>query len=215
MPIRVIVAAEHLLYLDAFKTLLEKDPDFCVVGLGGARGEAVTLVDREKPDAAIVVGDCDCDGAVALVEAVAVAARVVVAGCRGAPEASRAFAAGARGVVGAMQAPAELFGAVRVVAAGGNYVPSWPASAPAGRATPSTDPLARLSPRERQVFERLIEGESNAEIGRRLGISAKTVDTHRSHVMRKMGVHSVVQLVRLAARHQLLPGHAVARSAIA
>ena len=202
MPTKVIVAAEQNLYLEAFKSLLEANPELRVAVLAGARAEAAAVVSREQPDVAVVI--CAADSTFALVDALAPAARVIVVGCRGPFEASRAFGLGARGVVGATQTPSELFAAIRSVAGGASYVPSWPPVAEEVATTP-VNPLTRLSPRERQVFERLIEGDSNSEIGRRLGISAKTVDTHRTHVMRKMGVHSVVQLVRFAARHELLP----------
>ena len=53
------------------------------------------------------------------------------------------------------------------------------------------------------LFELLVRGHTNASIGRMLGISPKTVDTHRTKVLRKIGVHSIVDLVRFAARNQL------------
>ena len=62
-----------------------------------------------------------------------------------------------------------------------------------------------LSLRERQVFDLLIQGMTNREVGDRLGISAKTADTHRSHIMKKLRVHSVCELVRVAAYAGYLP----------
>jgi DNA-binding CsgD family transcriptional regulator len=62
-----------------------------------------------------------------------------------------------------------------------------------------------LSRRERQVFDLLIQGMTNREAGIHLGISAKTVDTHRTHVMKKLGVHSACELVRVAAYAGYLP----------
>jgi DNA-binding CsgD family transcriptional regulator len=62
-----------------------------------------------------------------------------------------------------------------------------------------------LSLRERQVFELLIQGMTNRDAGDRLGISAKTVDTHRTHIMKKIGVHSACELVRFAAHAGYLP----------
>ena len=61
--------------------------------------------------------------------------------------------------------------------------------------------LARLTPRERQVFERLVGGKTNKDIAADLGISAKTVETHRAHIMQKMQAKSLAELVRLALRH--------------
>ena len=68
---------------------------------------------------------------------------------------------------------------------------------------PTAGPCDILSRRERDVFELLVRGHTNRRIARLLGISPKTVETHRAHVLRKLGVHSIVDLVRFAARHQL------------
>jgi DNA-binding NarL/FixJ family response regulator len=54
------------------------------------------------------------------------------------------------------------------------------------------------------VFDLLVRGFHNDVVARQLGISVKTVETHRAHVLKKLGVHSLVDLVRFAARHELL-----------
>lgn len=64
-----------------------------------------------------------------------------------------------------------------------------------------TQPFARLTRREREVFELLIRGQTNDEIANRLFIARRTVETHRQRVMNKLSTHSVVQMQRLAARH--------------
>ena len=61
-----------------------------------------------------------------------------------------------------------------------------------------TGRLARLSARERQVFDFLIHGRRNREIAKALGISDKTVETHREHILKKLEVHSTIELVRVA-----------------
>jgi DNA-binding NarL/FixJ family response regulator len=58
--------------------------------------------------------------------------------------------------------------------------------------------LARLSNRERQVFDMLIDGRRNREIAKALGISDKTVETHREHILKKLELHSTIDLVRVA-----------------
>ena len=137
------------------------------------------------------------------------ALRVVVASSAGNAEGARsALAAGARGYLLKAQASADLFQAVRQVMRGEVYLPptlaldarSWRVTATDGG---RGEPLGALSARERQVFELLVRGHTNASIGKLLGISAKTVDTHRTKVLRKIGVHSIVDLVRFAARNQL------------
>jgi len=68
----------------------------------------------------------------------------------------------------------------------------------------SDDPLDSLSQRERDVFQLLVRGFSNQRAGKELCISIKTVETHRTHIHQKLGVHSVAELIRFAARHHLL-----------
>lgn len=68
----------------------------------------------------------------------------------------------------------------------------------------SDDPLAALSPRERQIITLVVSGQSSAEIGLALHLSPKTVATYRSRLMRKLGVTDVPGLVRLAIRYQLI-----------
>jgi FixJ family two-component response regulator len=62
------------------------------------------------------------------------------------------------------------------------------------------DRFKTLTPRERDVFEKLITGASNKEVGRRLGISPRTIEIHRARILKKLGVKSVADLVRMAMR---------------
>ena len=65
-------------------------------------------------------------------------------------------------------------------------------------------PLDVLSAREREVFRLLVLGCSNEDVAERLRISRRTVETHRSRILKKLRVHSAVELLRLAARHGLI-----------
>jgi DNA-binding NarL/FixJ family response regulator len=119
--------------------------------------------------------------------------------------------AGARGYVVKTQPTPELCDAIRVVLDGERYLPPHIDAAQVEallrrRKSRHYDdsPMAMLSPREREVFDLLIRGFNNGSIARELCISAKTVETHREHILAKLGMHSIVELVRLAARHNLL-----------
>jgi len=68
----------------------------------------------------------------------------------------------------------------------------------------SADPLAVLTRRERQVFDLTLTGATSGEIGKQLGISARTVETHRARILQKLRVRTTLDLVRLAARLGLL-----------
>jgi two-component system response regulator NreC len=116
--------------------------------------------------------------------------------------ARQAVLAGAGGSVSKLQPAAELLDAIREVAAG--------RQPPAGRPLPDADAeraeprrpaaaLARLSAREREIFDLIIWGQTNKQVASRLGISVKTVETHRSHINGKLQVHSAGELVRLAS----------------
>jgi DNA-binding NarL/FixJ family response regulator len=122
---------------------------------------------------------------------------------------SESLAAGASGYISKDQDSDQLFAALRAVLRGEKFFPEAlareaPTARRTGDGTPS--PRAMLSPREREVFELIIQGYSNGGVAARLFISSKTVETHRGHIMNKLGVHSICDLVRLASRHNLLDG---------
>jgi DNA-binding NarL/FixJ family response regulator len=92
------------------------------------------------------------------------------------------------------------------VAAGERYLaPALPrALIEARRSGAPTSALQGLSPREREIFDLAVRGYTNEGIALHLGISVKTVETHRAHVNRKLGVHSAAELIRFAARRGLV-----------
>ena len=112
--------------------------------------------------------------------------------------------AGASGYVLKRAAPQELVNAVRAVAAGGTYIDtSFEGAVVTGylhseSAEPATD--EKLSEREREVVMRIARGFSNKEIAAELNLSVKTVETYKSRVAEKLGLHSRVDIVRYAAR---------------
>ena len=211
MAVRLIVVGEHELFVQSFRALLTQAPALVVVGVATARAEALGLAGIERPDVAVVVDVSAHD--LGVVAELARGCKVLVVGARDAADARRALDAGARGVVGRTQTSAELLAAIRAVARGETVAPSWPEPPPAALSAAAR--LARLTPRERQVFDRLILGDTNAMIARHFGISFKTVDTHRTHLMRKLGVHSAIQLMRFAARCDLLSSEPSPKSALA
>lgn len=113
---------------------------------------------------------------------------------------------GAAGYVLKDSGAAELLRAVEAVAAGRRYfgpqVSELALKALADDAPPN--PIATLSPRERQIVTMVVNGMSSAAIGQELHLSPKTVDTYRSRLMSKLGVNGVTALVRLAVREGLI-----------
>jgi DNA-binding NarL/FixJ family response regulator len=115
---------------------------------------------------------------------------------------SRAIAAGASGYAIKTEPPERVVDAVRRVARGERYLA--PQLERIEEVPADAGPLGTLSQREREVFQLLIRGFSNQRAAKELCISVKTVETHRTHIHRKLGVHSVAELIRFAARHDLL-----------
>jgi DNA-binding NarL/FixJ family response regulator len=97
--------------------------------------------------------------------------------------------------------------AMRRIIAGERYVAPGLRTAPPATTTDEGGPglLAPLSRREREVFWLLMQGHSTQAVAHALCVSVKTVETHRAHINRKLGVHSTAALLRLAARSGLLP----------
>jgi two-component system, NarL family, response regulator NreC len=115
----------------------------------------------------------------------------------------QALGAGAGGYALKGQSPTEIVGAIRAVSRAELVLPpgiAAPASGSSGRSRNGpSQPIERLSQRERQVFDLVVWGSSNKQIAGRLGISVKTVETHRGHINGKLSVHTSADIVRLAS----------------
>jgi two-component system response regulator NreC len=116
-----------------------------------------------------------------------------------------AFRAGVKGYVLKSQAVDDLLQAIRHVCAGKIYLSPGVSCAVVDAYLSRTKPLADpLSSREHQILQLVAEGRSSKEIAKILGISTKTVDTHRTRLMGKLNIHDAVSLVRYAIRRGLI-----------
>ncbi len=125
------------------------------------------------------------------------------------PYVLEALDAGALGYAIKDQRTSEIIDAIQTVARGEMYLPPRLGSSILeryrdGRRKQGAGPLAELSDREREVFDLAVRGFTNENIASELGISIKTVETHRARINRKLGVHSTGELVRFAALHGLI-----------
>jgi two-component system, NarL family, response regulator NreC len=135
-----------------------------------------------------------------------------------APEAivHQALSAGATGYALKSQTPEDVLAAVRAAGRGEMVLPPGitpPPPRPAGRNERNravAHAIERLSERERQIFDLVVWGNSNKQIAGRLGISIKTVETHRGHINGKLRVHTSADIVRLASLWGMLSGPAPA-----
>ena len=218
-PIRILLADDHAMLRAGLRALLDAEDGLEVVGEAGTGEEAVELAQSLHPD--VIVMDLSMPGIGGLEATRRIAGEA--ANAAGAEPTSRVLVltmhaeeehllpvleAGGSGYVNKRSADEELIEAIRTVARGDVFL--YPEAAKLllqgfrGKPVGEEDPLTRLSERELEVLGFTAEGFSAAEIGRKLSISPKTVDTYRSRIMEKLGLHHRSELVRFALRQGLL-----------
>jgi two-component system response regulator NreC len=212
-PITIALADDHNLVRQALRTLLETESDFAVVGEASDGLSAVQVVERFGP--AILVADLMMPGLNGTEVARQVVRRypqtrvILLSMHVNEAHVMEALRNGASGYVRKDANAADLIRAIREVAAGHLYL-SPPFSDKAIEAyrkraeEAAIDPYTSLSEREREVLHLAAEGLGNTEVGGRLGISPRTVETHRANVMRKLGLHRQMDLVRYALRRGIV-----------
>jgi two-component system, NarL family, response regulator NreC len=213
MPISVLVADDHELVRRGVRALLESESGFTVAGEVADGREIVPAVERLKPD--VLVLDLMMPGLSGLdvlrtLTPRGLATRVVVLSMyAGEAYAAQAFENGASAYVVKDAGGAELLAALRAAASGRRFL-SAPLSESGIRAyawrlaTAPKDPFETLSAREREVLDLAVKGLTNSEIGIRLSISRRTAETHRSNLLRKLGLKGEKDLLRYALRRGLL-----------
>lgn len=209
---RVLLADDHTLFRHGVRSLLERIPGVEVVAETGDGREALDLVDRVRPDVALV--DIAMPGLNGL-EVAARAAKASPATCvvilsmhAGEAYVAQALRAGVSGYLLKDAAAAELEMALRAVRRGETYlspaISKHVVDGFLGRAALEGDQLSGLTARQREILQLIAEGKSTKEIASILGVSVKTVETHRAQLMDRVGIHDVAGLVRLAIRSGLV-----------
>ena len=201
LPTTVAIVDDHPVVRDGLVFLLGEQPDLRVVGEGATAADALRLVESHRPD--VLVLDLNLEGkdAVPLVGELHErwpALRILVLSMHDEDlYAERLMALGALGYVMKQEEPAEFLRALRKVAAGDNYLSK---RMQARLATRGGQADIRLTARARDVLQLVAQGLGTREIGERLGMSAKTVDSHRRNIRDKLGLESSRDLVRYAVR---------------
>jgi DNA-binding NarL/FixJ family response regulator len=212
MQTTIVLADDHKIVREGIRKLLESRDDFTVVGEASDGEEAVQLVTEKKPDVALM------DIWMPRLSGIDATRRI---GKRGldtkvlvlSMHASRTYVeevlrAGAAGYIVKNAAAQDLLDAIDAVRNGVSYLSPVitqqvvEAIASPAEATPSG--VAALTDREREVLQLIAEGLSSKEIAGMLGVSLKTVDSHRSNLMEKLDIHKVSGLVRFAIRTGLV-----------
>ena len=210
MSIRVLVVDDHAVVRAGLRRVLDAEADIETVGEAANADRAVFEAIEHKPDVVLMdvmmPGKSGIEGMPALLQAVP-DAKVLILSMQDDPRyVQEAFDAGASGYVLKEAADTEVVAAVRAVAGGERYVhPALGArlveAAAAERKRAEVDPL---SEREREVLRLLALGHTNQEIAKLLYISVRTAETHRAHIMQKLGLASRAELVRYALSEGLL-----------
>lgn len=205
--VRVVVVDDHRMMRDGLRMVLEREPGIVLVGEAGSAAEGARVAAGTRPDVVVMdleMPEVDGIAGVGMVRAVAPDVRVVMLSIHGTREdIARAAAAGADAFVAKAAADTALVDAIRRAAAGDGG-PDMMDGVEAEDPADVHDPLRDLSTREREVFLLLARGHGNRETADLLGVSPRTVETHRSHLMTKLGAASRADLVRLALRAGLL-----------
>lgn len=209
--IRVAVVDDHAVVREGIRRVLEGEAGIEVVAEGSNGDEALALVQQHHPD--VLVMDVAMPGRTGLQVAAelrrqASSTRVLMLSMYDQPEyVLEGVKSGARGYLLKDSSPAELRRAVRAVHRGESFFP--PAvvarlSDAVRDARPKSSPIDVLTPRERDVLIGISRGETNKQIAARLGISHRTVETHRESLMDKLGIRTVAGLTKLALKEGLL-----------
>jgi two-component system, NarL family, response regulator NreC len=213
---RIMVVDDHEIVRDALAGLLGETPGLEVVGVASSIREAVPMLERSAPDlvlADLSLGDGSATELVRALRRARLKGRVIIiTGFNDEFAAAEALAAGASGYVLKSQATAELLEAIRTVASGRQYVAPLIATRLSGRLGEGEGNgeqegslgLERLSRRELEIFRLVVAGYPSKEVARRLCISVKTVETHRTNMNRKLAVRTTADLIRFAVAHGIV-----------
>jgi DNA-binding NarL/FixJ family response regulator len=204
-PIRVLVADDHMIVRSGIRHVLESESGFEVVGEAGTGAEAIALTSDLKPD--IVVLDISMPDRSGLDVAAQLrsssSTRVLILSMHDNAEyVLESVRAGAHGYLLKDTAATELRTAIRAVCRGESYfsppVATRLTAAVRGEHGAQQTGLDQLTAREREVLIGIARGHTNKEIAAELGISHRTVETHRESLMRKLQIRTVAELTRFA-----------------
>jgi DNA-binding NarL/FixJ family response regulator len=215
MAITILLADDQQIMREGLRALLEKQDDMKVVAEANGGRSAVALARKHKPAVAVLdlsMPDLNGIDAARQIAAASAGTKVIILSVHSEKRfVTEALRAGAAGYVLKDCAFEELASAIRVAAAGQTYL------SPAIARTVVEGYLGRsphrqrstafvvLTDRERQILQLLAEGRPAKQIATDLGVSIKTVETHRANIMKKLGLHSIAELTKYAIREGLTP----------
>jgi DNA-binding NarL/FixJ family response regulator len=208
-PIRVLLADDHDLFRAGIRSLLRNVAGIEVVAEAASGREALRLCQTQHPDVAlmdIMMPDLNGLDAAARLAAISPSTRTIILSMNASEEyVLQALRCGAAGYLLKNISPSELEQAIREVARGETYL--TPAVSKHVIAAylqrvggGEISSLERLTPRQREILQLVAEGNTTKAIARKLDLSAKTVEMHRSQLMEALDIHDIAGLVRYAIR---------------
>lgn len=215
MPTTIYLVDDHPIVREGVRLILETQPDFSIVGEAGSGEEAVSQVARLRPD--FVTMDITMPGlngieATRQIVAGPVPAHVIILSIHATTRhVTWAFEAGAKAYLLKGAVSTEIVTAIRMVQNGRCYLSPTLSRLVGSRWIDEVnhfnnyDPLAQLSPREREVLTLVLEGKTSGQIAGTLAVSSKTIDTYRARLMQKLNVDDMAGLIKFAIRAGLTP----------
>lgn len=203
--VRIAIAARPEIVRAGVAAMVRRDPSLEVVGVAKQARDITATVVRHRPDVAIVddeLVDTAASTAIRQAQEHAPHTRFLLVTSASSPTSTirRLFEIGASGVISHDAPHEDLLEAIACVHRGVRYLhPSLGA-----RLAQRTDEPAPLGEREREIVRLVALGFTNVEVGRRLFVSTRTVETHRAQVLAKLGLHSRAELVRWALDNRLI-----------
>jgi DNA-binding NarL/FixJ family response regulator len=213
--IRILLADDHTVMRTGLKLLLERQPDFEVVGEACDGRETTALAASLKPDVVVLdIAMPQLSGLEAARQINALAPRtgmVILSMHSDESYVMRALKAGARGYLLKDSAEADLISAIRAVVDGKAFFSPAISKMLAEdyvremHLRGAEDSYELLTNREREILHLLAEGRSNKEVANTLNLSLYTVETHRSNILEKLNLHSTPELILYAVRKGVVP----------
>ena len=205
-PIRILLADDHTVVRDGLRALLEREPDLTVVAEAADGRESLRLAEAELPD--VVVMDLampNLNGMEAtrrIVESNPSIGVVILSMHQDESYVLGSLKAGANGYLLKDSMRSEVVEAIRAVAQGRSFLTRILQEDYVTRMERHgvEDRYELLSDREREVLQVIAEGHSNKEAANLLNISLRTVETHRAHILQKLDLHSIPELILFAVR---------------
>ncbi len=213
-PLRIVLADDHTVVRNGLRLILEQQPDFEVVGEASDGREVVRLVEMEEPDVVVMdIGMPNLNGIEAARRIVGNRPRtavVILSMHSDEGYVVRSLKAGVRGYLLKDSAEADLIAAIRSISTGKSFF------SPVIRKILHEDFMRQLedhevedtydllTTREREILQMVAEGKTNKEMANLLNLSLFTVETHRAHILQKLNLHSVPELILYAVRKGII-----------